>query len=607
MRPLTIKFVGGKKRQKKTGECVHKRRNKYSPEALKNAIEKVLVEKWSIYKASKHFSIPWSTLKDNVMCSEGDNDTVNIRKMGRPFALTTDSEIKLVNFIIGMQERGFGVTVNRVRHLAYAIAEKQYRDSDKAFPFSNVQKSASWKWWRDFRQRYNLCLRTPENLSNYRAANTNRETLDDFYDKLEDVYNKVGTALKPSQIWNCDETGVCYVMKSGRVVTRVGKKYVYNRVIADKAETHTVLPCVNAAGEFGPGLIIFKGVRMIDGLKEGALPNFSVGLSPSGWINSELFLRWFKMFAEGCTSEKPVILIMDSHASHFTPEVMEIAAQNEVIIVALPSHTSHILQPLDISVYRPLKVAWNAALKQFQEGNPFRRPGRFDFHSMFSPAFLKAFSRDTIISGFTKSGIFPLNRQAVQDEALTTAPTGLNESQGSTCSSANEPRSNEEDTPSPKSPDSKLAQQSLDDLLRLPDLRFTSPQNKKPAQKKKKDQRAKVYFNPTPEHQDVTTSATMSSIQLTPEPSGSKTMKKMTKKQPKELKSRSKLVKQSDDICVTCKEEYALGKNKSPWIQCCFCLKWFHENCQSIDSATPPTVFMCNLCAGSDSADSNSE
>lgn len=108
-----------------------------------------------------------------------------------------------------------------------------------------------------------------ENLSYYRANNANREVLNDFYDKLKECYDKVGSTIKPSQIWNCDETGLSYVVKSDKVVTKVVKKYVYNRVIADKAETHTVLPCVNAAGEFGPLLIIFKGVRMSAALSSG--------------------------------------------------------------------------------------------------------------------------------------------------------------------------------------------------------------------------------------------------------------------------------------------------------------------------------------------------
>ncbi|XP_054709313.1 uncharacterized protein LOC129219018 [Uloborus diversus] len=111
---------------------------------------------------------------------------------------------------------------------------------------------------------------------------------------------------------------------------------------------------------------------------------------------------------------------MDSHASHITPEVIAMASENDIIIVTFPSHTSHLLQPLDVAVYWPLKLAWQKHLRQFQEGNPLRRPGRFDFHGMFSPAILEAFSRENIISAFCKAGVFPLNKMKIPDEALTT-------------------------------------------------------------------------------------------------------------------------------------------------------------------------------------------
>ena len=424
MAPNLSKPTGGKK------ENSTKKEGKYSKEVIHHAVRKVLDQQWSIYKSAKHHSIPWSTLKDYVRRCEGESDAVEIKKVGRPFALSKTTEISLVKYVINMQELGFGLTVNRIRHIAYSLAEKEFASNNKPFPFSTEKKSASWKWWRDFSRRYNLCLRTPENLSQYRANNSNRELLNDFYEKVSKVYETFPNGINPSQIWNCDEAGLSYVVKSGRVVTRIGKRYVYNRVIADKAETHTVLPCINAAGEFGPTLLIFKGARMIEGLKVGALPNVTVAVSQSGWINSELFLTWFQKFIQGISSARPVVLFMDSHASHISPEVIAMASANNIIIITFPSHTSHLLQPLDVAVYRPLKLAWQKYLRQFQEGNPLRRPGRFDFHGMFNPAFLESFSRQNLISGFSKAGIFPLNRMAVPDVALTTNTLMTGNSEG---------------------------------------------------------------------------------------------------------------------------------------------------------------------------------
>ena len=588
MAPNHSKLGDGKK-DISTSKC-----GKYAKQAIKLAVRKVLDEKWSIYRSAKYYSIPWSTLKDYVRRCEGETDAVEIKKVGRPFALCPATEVSLVNYVINMQEIGFGLTVNRIRHIAYSLAEKECASNNKLFLFSREKKCASWKWWRDFRRRYNLCLRTPENLSQYRANNSNRELLDDFYEKLSKIYETFPNGIKPSQIWNCDETGLSYVVKSGRVITRIVKRYVYNRVIADKAETHTVLPCINAAGEFGPTLLIFKGARMIEGLKVGALPNVTVAVSQSCWINSELFLTWFQTFIRGIPSSRPVVLLMDSHASHISPEVITMASANQIIIVTFPSHTSHLLQPLDVAVYRPLKLAWQKYLRQFQEGNPLRRPGRFDFHGMFNPAFLEAFSRQNLISGFCKAGIFPLNRMAIPDEALTTNTAMVGNSTG-----------NVEPATAPRAPNDVDGA----DLLRLP--QFTMRSVTKPA-KKRRNPAANVHLptdNMPMGEEAVCVPSTSRILQECSNVNVGASCSTSTNTS-KNIKTKPRNTKYSDEdewFCPTCNETYSKERNKSPWIQCCFYLRWYHENCQSIDSKNPPMVFMCNICALQEENDSESD
>jgi hypothetical protein len=47
---------------------------------------------------------------------------------------------------------------------------------------------------------------------------------------------------------------------------------------------------------------------------------------------------------------------MDNHDSHISKGIVEAAIENDVVLVGLPSHTTHILQPLDVHVIGPLKV-----------------------------------------------------------------------------------------------------------------------------------------------------------------------------------------------------------------------------------------------------------
>ena len=56
--------------------------------------------------------------------------------------------------------------------------------------------------------------------------------------------------------------------------------------------------------------------------------------------------------------DNPVLLFLDNHESHVWVECS--AKQNIVIMLSFPLHCSHKLQPLDRSVYGPLKCYNNA-------------------------------------------------------------------------------------------------------------------------------------------------------------------------------------------------------------------------------------------------------
>lgn len=80
----------------------------------------------------------------------------------------------------------------------------------------------------------------------------------------------------------------------------------------------------------------------------------SGSVSGSGWSNTELFHKYHLIkYAQGLTDDQPVLLIYDGHKSHVALSVIEWAKAHNIILV-LPAHCSHILQPLDVGCFRPL-------------------------------------------------------------------------------------------------------------------------------------------------------------------------------------------------------------------------------------------------------------
>ena len=71
------------------------------------------------------------------------------------------------------------------------------------------------------------------------------------------------------------------------------------------------------------------------------------------------------------------------------------------------------MQPLDVSVYGPMKAAYKRAVHDWQTMNPGSRVTLYEMGALFGRAFDPSFTR--INSGFRAAGIFPLNKDIFDD------------------------------------------------------------------------------------------------------------------------------------------------------------------------------------------------
>ncbi len=61
------------------------------------------------------------------------------------------------------------------------------------------------------------------------------------------------------------------------------------------------------------------------------------------------------------------VLIGDNLAAHMSPFVTELCAKHNIRFCFLPENSTHILQPLDVSVFGPMKREWRAILRNWKE------------------------------------------------------------------------------------------------------------------------------------------------------------------------------------------------------------------------------------------------
>ena len=147
--------------------------------------------------------------------------------------------------------------------------------------------------------------------------------------------------------------------------------------------------------------------------------------SESGGIDNELFLSWMKVFLRHYGSQRPVILFFDGHASRFTLNVIDLAQENDVILFYLPPHTTHALQPLDVSVCKTLKSNFSRVVHSLSFAKKNFVVSKREFARIVKVPFERAFSISNIKGSFTKCGIYPLNPRAVDQSEVAPSLTYL--------------------------------------------------------------------------------------------------------------------------------------------------------------------------------------
>lgn len=376
-----------------------KKNGNWTAESLRRAISDI-DEGVSIRAASRNHGIPASSLRDHLM-----GRTVG-RHRGRPGVLSSEEEGLLVQWVSKMQDIGHPVTITQCRLKVAEIT--QFR----ATPFQNGVPGQGWVKW--FRRRHpELTLRHSQGLEAGRARGLCPDSVASFYANLSLLYDTHGYGAH--QVWNCDESGAQAGRNGGGLVLAKTWSRCVHTVMPDQREWLSVLACMNAAGDYIPNFYIFKGKRFGRNFIEKCEVGATMAMQPRAWMTGILFSKWLSHFIEavkqkgGISSSCRHLLILDGHNSHVTLDAVRQARDAGLDMLTLPSHTSHALQPLDVSIFKPFKTAfrmyrdvWSLSHK----GHPATKEVLAQWVSL---SLKKAMTQHNIKKGFEACGIWPLN------------------------------------------------------------------------------------------------------------------------------------------------------------------------------------------------------
>ena len=186
----------------------------------------------------------------------------------------------------------------------------------------------------------------------------------------------------------------------------------------------SLLACICADGTYLPPSLIYKSES--GSLQDTWLEDWNLeetayfSATTNGWSCSELGFDWLNKVFDRYTRDKARLrrrlLIVDGHSSHVNWKFIERCDVLRILVLVLPPHSTHRLQPLDISLFSPLATAYTNGLNKlmFDSLNMINMSKR-TFWSLFYPAWLISFTSKNIVSGFEKAGIFPYNPRKTLD------------------------------------------------------------------------------------------------------------------------------------------------------------------------------------------------
>ena len=311
-------------------------------------------------------------------------------------------EQRLTDWVLVQESLGRNPTHAQIRAFAGRILAARY----DAAPLGK-------RWMTGFLKR-NPVLKTKKQsrIDSARVNGATTDILKAWFQKLEIPAIK---AIKPENRWNIDKAGIIEGQgENGLVVGSAEKRFIQKKQPGSRAWT-SFIECISPTGKALYPIVMFKG-------KSVQQQWFPIRLEPyqgwkfttteNGWTSDDTALEWLqKVFIPQTAPhnpKEPRLLILDGHGSHETLEFMWECYSNNIYLLFLPPHTSHVLQPLDLSIFAPLKRAYRKRLSSLDYLNDSTPIGKRNFLDCYKLARVDALTVTNCKMGWSASGLWPV-------------------------------------------------------------------------------------------------------------------------------------------------------------------------------------------------------
>lgn len=212
-----------------------------------------------------------------------------------------------------------------------------------------------------------------------------------------------------------DEFHVSCSKSLGWVIAFKGKQQVL-KVQEDKLPHLSGVATISANGDAIPLFFIAKGKKDREKLLSQCTLNSDYAMSAKGWMTEEVYKKYVGFFVKNLPPRHPeewILFIVDGLGAHvYGVEALQLLYDNKILCISLPSHSTSILQPLDVCLFGTLKKYFRRHLGEKQRIQGLKTTLE-DIVEVVELAWLQSFKRATIIKAFETTGIHPYDKDWV--------------------------------------------------------------------------------------------------------------------------------------------------------------------------------------------------
>ena len=356
--------------------------------------------KLSIRATAQIYGISRNTLKRRVDRTKSRPDTTpNSRK------LTDLEESTIIRYVLDLDAQSFPPRLRGVEDMANRLL------ADRNEPPVGVN------WASNFVKRHQqLSTLFTRRYDYQRAQCEDPDVINAWFQLVRNTIAKYG--VENSDIYNFDETGFMMGMISTTMVVtspeRLGKPRLAQ---PGNREWVSVIQGINSQGWAIPPFIIVAGqYHLTNWYEDSTLPcDWVIATTRNGWTTNEKGVEWIQHFekhTKARSSGAYRLLIMDGHESHHSTGFELFCKEHNIITLCMPAHSSHILQPLDVGCFGPLKRAYGREIEGLMRAN-ITHISKADFLPAFFASFQASMTETNIRGTFRGSGIVPFDPESV--------------------------------------------------------------------------------------------------------------------------------------------------------------------------------------------------